>query len=106
MFKELSSDVDLECAMIDKTIVKVHRAGQGAKGGLFTKTTGRSRGSITTTIPDSTDVPGNLIDVCLRPGQAHELREPRTFRSASAACLSGIYWQIVLSMQIDCDMTC
>jgi hypothetical protein len=30
-FKELSSDADLEYAMI----VKVHRSGQGAKGGLF-----------------------------------------------------------------------
>ncbi len=34
MFKALSADVDFEYAMIDGTIVKVHRAGQGAKGGL------------------------------------------------------------------------
>ncbi len=33
MFKALASDVDLEYAMIDGTIVKVHRSGQGAKGG-------------------------------------------------------------------------
>ena len=37
MFKELSSDADLEYAMIDGTIVKVHRSGQGAKGGLFAR---------------------------------------------------------------------
>jgi transposase len=37
MFKELSSDADLEYAMIDGTIVKVHRLGQGAKGGFFAK---------------------------------------------------------------------
>jgi transposase len=37
MFRELSSDADLECAMIDGTIVKVHRSGQGAKGGLFAR---------------------------------------------------------------------
>ena len=37
MFKELASDADLEYAMIDATIVKVHRSGQGAKGGLFAK---------------------------------------------------------------------
>ncbi|WP_412049200.1 transposase [Hoeflea sp. Naph1] len=34
MFKALASDADLEYAMIDGTIVKVHRSGQGAKGGL------------------------------------------------------------------------
>jgi transposase len=34
MFKALSVDADLEYAMIDGTIVKVHRSGQGAKGGL------------------------------------------------------------------------
>jgi hypothetical protein len=34
MFRALSSAPDLEYAMIDGFIVKVHRSGQGAKGGL------------------------------------------------------------------------
>ena len=34
IFKTLSDDADFEYAMIDGTIVKVHRHGQGAKGGL------------------------------------------------------------------------
>ena len=34
MFRALSEDTDFEYAMIDGTIVKVHRSGQGAKGGL------------------------------------------------------------------------
>ena len=34
MFNDLSDQPDMEMAMIDGTIVKVHRAGQGAKGGL------------------------------------------------------------------------
>lgn len=34
MFRALSEDADFEYAMIDGTIVKVHRSGQGAKGGL------------------------------------------------------------------------
>ena len=34
IFDALSGDPDLEFAMIDGTIVKVHRHGQGAKGGL------------------------------------------------------------------------
>ena len=34
IFKELSGDPDFEYALIDGTIVKVHRHGTGAKGGL------------------------------------------------------------------------
>lgn len=34
VFAALSGDPDLEYALIDGTIVKVHRHGQGAKGGL------------------------------------------------------------------------
>jgi len=33
IFKALSDDPDLEYAMVDATVVKVHRHGQGAKGG-------------------------------------------------------------------------
>ena len=34
IFDALSEEPDMEYAMIDATIVKVHRHGQGAKGGL------------------------------------------------------------------------
>ena len=34
MFRALTEDADFEYTMIDGTIVKVHRHGQGAKGGL------------------------------------------------------------------------
>jgi transposase len=34
IFDALSGDPGLEFAMVDGTIVKVHRHGQGAKGGL------------------------------------------------------------------------
>ena len=34
IFNALSEEPDMEYAMIDATIVKVHRHGQGAKGGL------------------------------------------------------------------------
>jgi transposase len=37
IFKAVSNDPDMEMAMIDATIVKVHRAAHGAKGGLGTK---------------------------------------------------------------------
>jgi len=34
LFDAVSDDADMEYAMVDATIVKVHRHGQGAKGGL------------------------------------------------------------------------
>jgi len=34
IFEAVSDDPDMECAMIDGTIVPVHRHGHGAKGGL------------------------------------------------------------------------
>jgi transposase len=34
LFDAVSDDPDMEYAMVDGTIVKVHRHGQGAKGGL------------------------------------------------------------------------
>jgi len=34
MFEAVAADPDMEYAMVDATIVKVHRHGQGAKGGL------------------------------------------------------------------------
>ena len=34
IFDAVSEDPDMEFAMVDATIVKVHRHGQGAKGGL------------------------------------------------------------------------
>ncbi len=37
LFDAVSDDPDLEYAMVDATIVKVHRHGQGAKGGLKTR---------------------------------------------------------------------
>jgi len=34
LFEACSDESDMEYAMVDATIVKVHRHGQGAKGGL------------------------------------------------------------------------
>ena len=34
MFRALAEDADFEYTMIDGTITKIHRHGQGAKGGL------------------------------------------------------------------------
>ena len=37
LFEAVSDDPDMEYAIVDATIVKVHRHGQGAKGGPKTK---------------------------------------------------------------------
>jgi transposase len=37
LFEAVSDEPDMEYAMVDATIVKVHRHGQGAKGGLQAK---------------------------------------------------------------------
>lgn len=37
MFRALAEDADFEYAMVNGAIVKVHRSGQGAKGGLKAK---------------------------------------------------------------------
>ena len=37
MFDAVSDEPDMEYVMVDATIVKVHRHGQGAKGGPKTK---------------------------------------------------------------------
>jgi hypothetical protein len=40
MFKALAVNTDFEYTMIDGTITKVHRHGQGAKGGLKARLSG------------------------------------------------------------------
>lgn len=41
IFKELSGDTDFEYVMVDGTIVRVHRHGQGAKGGPKIRRSGK-----------------------------------------------------------------
>jgi transposase len=68
MFDAMSGDPDMEWAMIDGTIVKVHRHGQGAKGGTESKAIGKSRGDWTTKILAMADALGNLVRFVLLPG--------------------------------------
>jgi len=73
MFRVLAEDSDFEYAMVDGTIVKVHRHGQGAKGTQH-QAIGRSRGGLTTTIVGMVDTLGNLFRFLLLPGQAHDMK--------------------------------
>jgi transposase len=45
MFDAVSDEPDMEYAMVDATIVKVHRHGQGAKGGLGARLSAVPRGA-------------------------------------------------------------
>ncbi|NHT76257.1 IS5 family transposase [Rhizobiaceae bacterium CRRU44] len=68
-FEACSDEPDMEYAMVDATIVKVHRHGQGAKGGPESQAIGRSKGGMTTKILALTDALGNLVRFVLMPGQ-------------------------------------
>ncbi|WOH75735.1 IS5 family transposase [Bradyrhizobium sp. NDS-1] len=68
IFDVVSDDPDMEFAMVDATIVKVHRHAQGAKGGPKNQTIGKSKGGWTTKILALTDALGNLVRFILLPG--------------------------------------
>src|ERR1700732_1758911 len=68
LFDAVSDDPDMEYAMVDATIVKVHRHGQGAKRGTQSQAIGRSKGGMTTKILALTDALGNLVRFVFLPG--------------------------------------
>ncbi|MEM1361612.1 MAG: IS5 family transposase [Pseudomonadota bacterium] len=72
IFNALSDQPDMEMAMIDGMIVKVHRAGQGAKGGLSGQAIGKSNCGWTTKILALTDALGNLVRFMLLPGNRYD----------------------------------
>ena len=68
IFDAVSDDPDMEYAMVDATIVKVHRHGQGRKRGTQSQAIGKSKGGMTTKILALTDALGNLVRFELLPG--------------------------------------
>jgi len=72
IFDALSGDPDMEYAMVDATIVRVHRHGQGARGGTNKQAIGKSKGGLTTKILALTDALGNLVHFSLLPGQRYD----------------------------------
>lgn len=73
MFEEISGEPDMEYAMIDGSIAKVHRHGQRAKGGPLNQAIGKSKGGMTTKILALVDALGNLVGFRLLPGQRHDI---------------------------------
>ena len=72
IFDSVSDGPDMEFAMVDATIVRVHRHGQGAKGGAFRQANGKSRGGMTTKILALTDALGKFVRFNLLPGQRYD----------------------------------
>ena len=87
ILRVLAKDTDFEYTMIDGTTVKVHRQSPPSlserKRRTQNQAIGRSRGGVTTKIMVLTDALGNLIDLPLLPGQAHDLR-------GTAALIEGL----------------
>ena len=75
MFKALALDADLDYAMTDTAPSSSFTARARAQKGTLCQAIGRSRGGIKTKTLALTDALGNLVDFCLMPGQAHDLRE-------------------------------
>ena len=70
LLEAVSDDPDMEYAMVDATIVKVHRHGQGAKGGLKAAGHRPFEGRDDHQKPDlDPDALGNLVRFVLLPGQ-------------------------------------
>ena len=76
LFDAVSEQPDMEYAMVDATIVKVHRHGQGQRG-TSGQAIGHSRGGMTTKILALTDALGNLVKFVLMPGQRHDTKGVR-----------------------------
>jgi transposase len=71
-FTSMTGQPDVEYALIDGTIMRVHQHGTGAKGGTETQAIGRSRGGLTTKLLALFDALGNLVRFMLLPGQRHD----------------------------------
>lgn len=69
LFDTVSDDPDMEYAMVDATIVKVHRAWTGRKRGTSGQAIGRSKGDMTNKILALTHALGNLVRFVLLSGQ-------------------------------------
>ena len=68
LFEACSDEPDMEYAMVDATIVKVHLPSMQAKRGTQNQAIGRSKGGMTTKILALTDALGNLVRFVLLPG--------------------------------------
>jgi transposase len=87
IFAALSEDPDFEYALIDGTIVKVHRHGAGARGDS-NQGIGLSRGGLTTKLVALVDALGNLARIVLSPTRRSTATRHTNERGAIAVILA------------------
>jgi hypothetical protein len=69
LFHAVPEEPGTEYAIVDATIVTVHRRGQGEEGGAQSQAIGRPKGDMPTKILARSDVLGDLVRFDLPPGQ-------------------------------------
>jgi transposase len=78
LLAELASEPDLECLLLDSTIIRAHPCAAGAPTQLDDapdQALGRSRGGFSTKIHIVVDALGNPLDFVLTAGQAHDVKQ-------------------------------
>ena len=83
MHVHFAADPDLECLLIDSTIIRAHPCAAGAPASTAvevepTQALGRSRGGFSTKIHMVVDALGNPLDFVLTAGQAHDVTQAPT----------------------------
>ncbi len=81
MHAHFADDPDLECLLLDSTIIRAHPCAAGAsakQGGQQEQALGRSRGGFSTKIHIVVDALGNPLDFVLTGGQAHDVKQGPT----------------------------
>jgi len=78
MLAHFAQDPDLECLLLDSTIMRAHPCAAGApaaQGGQAAQALGRSRGGFSTKTHVVVDGLGNPLDFVLTAGQVHDVKQ-------------------------------
>ena len=81
MQAHFASEPDLECLLLDSTVIRAHPCAAGApatRGGQGEQALGRSRGGFSTKIHIVVDALGNPVDFVLTAGQVHDVTQGPT----------------------------
>ena len=81
MLEHFADDPDMECLMLDGTVIRAHPCAAGAphkRGGQAQQALGYSRGGFSTKIHIIVDALGNPLDFVLTGGQRHENTQAET----------------------------
>ncbi len=82
MLAHFASDPDLECLLLDSTIIRAHPCAAGAPAQADSdpkdQALGRSRGGFSTKIHIVVDALGNPLDFVLTAGQRHDVKQAPT----------------------------